>query len=153
MQHSLKAHYYVPQRLVFPISLPAGVHHAAVSLQNQINQFEFSQEIISMVPMEGASWTLEAIVATNDVYTITASATAGTNITYIVHYGDGAVDTFFQKNISEPVAFTHAYISPGYKFIKLHAFNHISYEVTSHMLLVQDYIKDVNLTSPVKPTR
>ena len=106
-----------------------------------------------MRPIEQVTWQLDSIVATNDVYTITASAKKGTNITYIVHYDDGAVNKSFQENISEPVTFTHTYTSPGYKFIKLHAFNYISDEVDNHMLLVQDYIKDVNLTSPVKPTR
>jgi hypothetical protein len=153
MQHSLKARYFVPQRQVFPVSFPPGIYHNAVSLQNNINQFEFSHKIISADPIEGVSWTLDAIVATNDVYTITASATAGTNITFVVRYDDGAEETFFQKNVSDPVSFSHAYTSPGYKFIKLTTWNHISYEVSNHMLLVQDYIKDVNLTSPVKPAR
>ena len=153
MQHSLKARYFVPQRQVFPISLPPGIHHTAVSLQNELNQFEFSQEIISSQPIKDVTWTLDAIVATNDVYTVTASATAGTNITYTVQYDDGAVDTFFQENVSEAVTFSHAYTSPGYKFIKLSSWNRISHEVANHMLLVQDYIKDVNLTSSVKPAR
>ena len=151
MHHSLKAHYYVPQREIIPISLPPGVHHVALSLES--NGFQLTEEIISSRPIQDAAWMLEAIVATNDVYTITVSATAGTNITYVIHYDDGAVDTFFQTNASELVTFTHVYTSPGYKSIRLRAYNHLSDESSNHMLLVQDYIKDVNLTSPVKPAR
>ena len=153
MHHSLTADYFIPQRQIIPISLPPGVHHVAFSLKNKVNEFLFTEEIISSRPIQDATWTLEGIVATNDVYTITVSATTGTNITYVVHYDDGAVDTFFQLNASESVTFTHQYTSPGYKFIKLRAYNNLSDEVSNHMLLVQDYIKDVNLTSPVKPTR
>lgn len=151
MHHSVKAHYYIPQREIIPISLPLGVHHVALSLQN--DEFQLTEKIISSRPIQDATWMLEDIVATNDVYTVTVSATTGTNITYVVHYDDGAVDTFFQTNASGLVTFTHAYTSPGYKSIKLRAYNYLSDESSNPMLLVQDYIKDVNLTSPVKPAR
>lgn len=152
LRHSLQANYFIPQSNKFTFSLPIGVHEAAVVLNNSLNQFTHTQTIITGVPVTGVSWTLEDIVATHDSYVITAQVYGGNNLTYIVMYGDGAVDQMFLENSSVSVTFTHTYTSPGHKFLELRAFNYLSEEVTQHTLLVQDYIKDLNLSRPVGPT-
>ena len=126
LRHSLKAKYFLPQKMTFTITLSPGVHHATAVFDNAVSHFESSQQIIAGVPLKDLSSIVQDIIATHDELVISVTAIAGTNITFNVIYGDGHVEEVFQQDAVSPVSYT---------------------------LLVQDYIKDVNLTTLVLPTK
>ena len=153
LRHSLKAKYFLPQKMTFTITLSPGVHHATAVFDNAVSHFESSQQIIAGVPLKDLSSIVQDIIATHDELVISVTAIAGTNITFNVIYGDGHVEEVFQQDAVSPVSFTHVYTSAGYKSLELHVSNYFTEELTHYTLLVQDYIKDVNLTTLVLPTK
>lgn len=153
IQHSIKIRYVIHQRITIPLTLPPGLYNVAVSLANAIHHFHSSLQIFSVIPIRNLTWSYGVLVATNDTYSITGSVGEGSNVTYAVDYRDGTRYSFLRHNSSQSVVYNHTYSSAGLYNVSLRASNLFSDEVDYFSLIVQDYIKDVNLTTPVLPTK
>ena len=152
IQHSIKIRYVIQHRITIPLTLPPGLYNVAVSLANAIHHFRSSLQIFSVIPIRNLTWSY-GVAATNDTFSITGSVGEGSNVTYAVDYRDGTSYSFLRHNSSQSVIFNRTYSSAGLYNVSLRASNLFSDEVDYFSLIVQDYIKDVNLTTPVLPTK